>query len=297
MSDTTNNLGGLALKSVGGIASVLVILTVVYFRFGVGTEQPKKEANASAPTGAQIRKLKPVQTMNMALGNTVFLAQDLGFAIKTAKDAAFETGKVAVRIESHLQKIRELYRQESANNPALVGSLLMQFNISPAGEVSQVKELSSRLNDAEFKKAIVAEVGKWSFTDVVPEILTVTCPLLFVREGMDITTLVLWEKSLANGADKAPQIRSANAAPTGATAKPEPTPVRKAAANEYQIKYPTLLRKDPHFSSTALTTFSVGTRVTVESRAGDWLEVRSTANGPKGFIRKEFIKPIEVAGK
>jgi hypothetical protein len=297
MSDRANNLGGLTLKSVGGIASVLVILTIVYFRFGVGTELPKKEANASAPSGAQMHSQKPVKAMNLALGNMVYLAQDLGFTIKTAKDAAIESGKVVVRIESHLQKIRELYRQESVKNPALVGSLLLQFNISPSGEVNQVKEISSRLNDAEFKKAIAVEVGKWSFADVVAENLTVTCPLLFVREGMDITSLVLWEKSLANAADKPTPSHAANGAATGAKAKPEPAAAQKTAANEYQIKYPTQLRKDANFSSTSLTTLSVGTRVTIEKRAGDWLEVRSTANGPKGFIRKEFIKPIEVAGK
>jgi hypothetical protein len=297
MSDKANNLGGLTLKSVGGIAGVLVILTIVYFRFGVGTELPKKEANASAPSGAQMHSQKPVKAMNMALGNMVYLAQDLGFTIKTAKDAAIESGKVVVRIESHLQKIRELYRQESVKNPTLVGSLFMQFNISPTGEVNQVKEISSRLQDAEFKKAIVAEVGKWSFADVVAENLTVSCPLLFVREGMDITTLVLWEKSLANAPEKATPIRAASAATTVAKAKPEPAAAQKTAANEYQIKYPTQLRKYPNFSSTSLTTYSAGTRVTVEKRAGDWLEVRGAANGPKGFIRKEFIKPIEVAGK
>jgi outer membrane biosynthesis protein TonB len=297
MSDKANNLGGLALKSVGGIASVLVILTIVYFRFGVGTELPKKEANASAPNGAQTHSQKPVLAMNMALGNMVYLAQDLGLTIKTTKDAAIESGKVVVRIESQMQKIRDLYRQESVKNPALIGSLSLQFNISPTGEVNQVKEISSRLQDAEFKQAIVAEVGKWSFAGVVEETLTVTCPLLFVREGMDITTLVLWEKSLANPADKTAPVRSANGATPVAKAKPQPAAAPKTAANEYQIKYPTQLRKDANFSSASLTMFSAGTRVTIEKRAGDWLEVRSTANGPKGFIRKEFIKPIEVAGK
>ena len=131
----------------------------------------------------------------------------------------------------------------------------------------------------------------------VAENLTVTCPLLFVREGMDITTLVLWEKSLANAPDKTTPSRTSSAATTVAKAKPELAVAKKADTNEYQIKYPTLLRKDPNFSSTAITSLSIGSRVTIESRAGDWLEVRGTANGPKGFIRKEFIKPIEVAGK
>ena len=297
MSDKANNLGGLTLRSAGGIAGVLVILIVVYFRFGVGTELPKKQAAASAPIGAQMHAQKPVKAMNMALGDMVFLAQDLGFTIKTAKDAAIENGKVVVRIENHLQKIRELYRQESVKNPALAGSLFLQFNISPSGEVHQVKEIWSRLQDGEFKNAIVAEVGKWSFANVVAENLTITCPLLFVREGMDITTLVRWEKSLANPGDKPTPIQSVGATTTVAKVKPEPIPAQKTAANEYQIKYPTQLRKDPNFSSASLTMFSAGTRVTIEKRAGDWLEVRGAADGPKGFIRKEFIKPIEVAGK
>jgi hypothetical protein len=32
----------------------------------------------------------------------------------------------------------------------------------------------------------------------------------------------------------------------------------------------------------------------VLNKQGEWLEVRSTNNGPTGFIRKEFIVPVEV---
>jgi hypothetical protein len=32
-------------------------------------------------------------------------------------------------------------------------------------------------------------------------------------------------------------------------------------------------------------------------KQGEWLEVRSTDNGPSGFIRKEFITPDEVVHK
>ncbi|MSP41061.1 MAG: SH3 domain-containing protein [Deltaproteobacteria bacterium] len=158
------------------------------------------------------------------------------------------------------------------------------------------------MNDTEFKKTIAAEVGKWSFANVVAKNLTVTCPLLFVREGMDITSLVQWEKSLAAALDNPTPSHAATRPAAVAKAKPEPVAAQKTVAtktadNEYQIKYPTVLRKDPNFSSVSLTSFSVGTRVTVENRAGDWLEVRSGADGPKGFIRKEFIKPLEVAIK
>jgi hypothetical protein len=40
---------------------------------------------------------------------------------------------------------------------------------------------------------------------------------------------------------------------------------------------------------------TIGTKVTVLGKQGDWLEVRTTASGPTGFIRKEFVAPAEVA--
>ena len=291
MTSTTVIFKRLGSKGVGGIAVCLIALAVVYFSFGIGGESPKKSANASAPSQPQAQAIKPVQAMNLALGNMVFLAQELGFSIKTVKDAPFESNKIALRIEGHLQRLRELYRQESGNNSSLVGSVLLQFNISPSGEVSQLKELSSRINDSEFKTALFAEVAKWSFTDIAPEDLTVTCPLLFVRQGMDITTLVLWEKSLANLGERAAPIQSAVKIVTKATpAKTVPPP-----ANESQVKYSTSLRKEANFSSTSLTTLAAGTKVIVLNKAGDWLEVRPSANGPSGFVRKEFVKPVEVA--
>ena len=282
-------------KGMGGVAACLIALVVVYFGFGIGGESPKKSANASAPVQPTGPALKPVRAMNLALGNMVFLAQDLGFTIKAAKDTSVEGNKIALRIESHLQRLRELYRQESGKNSTLVGSVSLQFEISPSGEVSQVRELSSRISDSEFKSAILAEVAKWTFAGIVPEKLTVTCPLLFVREGMDITTLVAWEKSLANPGEKAASVRSAGKPATVVAAKTDVVKTAKSTVYESQIKYSTSLRKKPDFSSTALTTLGADARVTVLNKVGDWLEVRAAADGPIGFIRKEFVKPVEVA--
>jgi len=315
MSNSTISGERFGLKSVVGILSCLMGLTIIYFGFGVGTETPKKAANAGATPKASTQSRRPVQAMNLALGNMVVLAQDLGFSIKTGKEVPFDGNKIVLRIESQLQRIRDLYRQESARNPALVGNVLLQFNLTTSGEVSQVKEVSSRINDNEFKQALIAEIAKWSFTDLVPENLTVTCPLLFVREGMDITTLVLWEKSLTNSTDKQAAARStANSTPIiqtktpatpAAIAQSRPTSVMvakttgnnsaKPEATQVQIKYPTLLRKDPNFTATSVMTFTIGTRVTILNKNGDWLEVRSMPNGQTGFIRREFVKPLDVA--
>jgi len=299
----------LGSKGVRAIAVGLIVLAAVYLGFGIGGDASKKTANASAPSPIKGTAAKPVQTMNLALGNMVVLARDLGFTITTAKDTPFDDNKIVLRIESHLQRLREIYRQESAKNGALVGSVHVQFKISTAGEVSQVSELSSRITDGEFKTAILAEVAKWSFADIVPEPLTVTCPLLFVREGMDITTLVRWEKSFAHaGVAAEPSQQAANPIPVVAAkaepAKPpRPTAVKTSAAtaqlttSESEIKYSTALRRKPDFSSASLTAIAAGTKVTVLNKAGDWLEVRLGTAEPSGFVRKEFVKPLQTAGE
>jgi Bacterial SH3 domain len=311
MANPTMGVRRIGLKGIFGVVSCLIGLVVVYFGFGVGSESPKKEASASANPVPVERRQRPVHAMNVALGNMVFLAHDLGFSVRNAKDSAADASRIAGRIESQLQDVREQYRQEVVKNPTLAGSLTLQFNVAPSGEVSQVRELSSRLNDSDFNKAILAEVATWSFPEIVDENLTVTCPLLFVHEGMDITTLVLWEKSLSNYGDK-PALARGSAIPTqqakvtdtAATAKTASAAVEKKGSaagatligKEFQIKYPTTLRRYPNFSSASLDTFTTGTKVSVLGKQGEWLEVKPS-NGTVGFIRQEFIAPVEVVRK
>jgi hypothetical protein len=294
-------------KGIVGIASCMIGLSVVYFGYGIGTESPQKDAAAETRPSAQNHSKKPVRAMNLALGNMVFFAQELGFTVTPAKEGLVDSSKIAARIESQLNGIRQLYRQEVAKTPRLAGGLVLQFNIAPSGEVSQVRELSSRLSDGEFRKAVAAEASTWSFAEIVTENLQVTCPLLFVHEGMDITTVVHWERALTESSEKpglaraagnvAPNqpVKTAQAAAPGTAGPAAHHAAAKTDVKEFQIKYATALRKNPDFSAPTLTTFTMGTKVTVLGRQSDWLEVRSIPNGATGFIRKEFVTPIEVA--
>jgi hypothetical protein len=306
---------GLGFKGVVGVASCVTGAAVVYFAFAFLSEPIKKDAGASAkPPVDDSRRHRPVVAMNMALGDMVYFAQELGFTVKTAKDGPYESSKVALRIENQLQKLREIYRRASADNAALAGGVLLQINVGPSGEVSQVREISSFIDDADFRKTILAEASNWSFAEIVSEPVVVNCPLLFVREGMDITTLVQWEKSRGHFADKGDSTRVAGsakqpAAPSPAVSaanarssiKPALTPMpaasTKAEPKIFQLKYPTSLRKDPSFSSTALTTFAVGTKIAVLSSRDDWLEVKTADNRHAGYIRKEFAAPLDAANE
>jgi hypothetical protein len=304
--------GRLGVKAVIAAVSCIFGLGLIVFGFGTASYSPTEGAPVDAPTVAQAARKKPLRAWNMALGNVVVLGQELGFWVKNTKQSGVEDGTMIVRIEGQLQSLREMYRMESEQNPTLMGGMILQFTVNPDGEVSQVKEISSRITDVEFKKAVIAEVSKWSFQEIVSENLTVNCPLLFVREGMDITTLVQWEKSLGPSSDTGALAKSSDVQsiqpsksrepvkPIGPGTKPvaarsekaTPTTSAKPDVRAYQIKYDTSLRKEPSFTSSSVAKFSTGTKVSVLSSHGDWVEVRANETASSGFIRKEFVTPL-----
>jgi len=298
----------LSFKIVVALSSCAFGLGLILYAFGAGLQSSKPEPAAGSNPSAEAPRKKPARAWNMALGDVVIVAQELGFSISPPKTGSVEPSKVIARIDSQLQTLRELYRQEGEKNPGLMGNISLQLNVNASGDVTQVKELSSRITDGEFRKTVLAEVSHWSFADLISESVTINCPLLFIREGMDITTLVQWEKSLTQLEDKPTPIRGANQnrsvqqaktveAPrvtqaltkTAAAASARPTP------SLYQIKYATSLRAEPNFTSASLARFTVGTKVSLLNNRGDWLEVQATDSGYSGYIRKEFVTPVEVA--
>ncbi len=301
------------------IASCVLGVALIFFAFSVGTKGSKKapvvEREAS---GADAARKKPARAWNIALGNVVVVAPELGLSLKPAKDAAPEQSKVVARIESQLQSLREIYRYESEKNPGLMGSMTLQFVVDPSGEVTKVKEISSRLSNSDFKKAVISAVSQWSFREVAANGATIQCPLLFVREGMDITTLVQWEKSFGqNGEISAAAVGHTNAAPvtqskiteksrqsetatktniTGAE-KASRGNTAKPSATIQQLKFATSLRKEPNFTSISVAKLPGGSRVSLLGSHEEWFEVREESTGQSGFIRREFIDVPEPAKK
>ena len=133
---------------------------------------------------------------NLALGNVVVLAPELGLKTTAPDKAEIDPARVAAKIEAQLLSLRQLYREQSEGDPALLGSLTLQLTLGSAGQVAEVTVLSAQLKDKEFRKAVAAEATKWNFNEIASEGTVIDCPLLFVREGMDIATVLNWEKTL-----------------------------------------------------------------------------------------------------
>jgi hypothetical protein len=158
---------------------------------------------------------------------------------------------------------------------------------------------------------VLAEVSKWTFPEILSEDTIINCPILFVREGMDITTLVQWEKTLGQFnensamtklntqstrerdlAESKKRAAAASVKTAAATkAKYEQNSERKSIPQMYQVKHPTAIRQEPSFASATVGKFTPGTRITVLAARGDWVQVRTDSSGVTGFIRREFVTP------
>jgi hypothetical protein len=177
-------------------ASCALGLALMILLFGLGSNSQRDSTKEEKNSPIKAEPKKPQPAWNVALGNVVVIASELGFDVRAPKNAKIELSRVNGRIEAQLLAVRELYRLESDKNANLMGGLFLQLTLGSGGEVASVKELGWRITDGDFRKAVVAEVAKWDFQDTAPEGTTINCPLLFVREGMEITTLVRWEKTL-----------------------------------------------------------------------------------------------------
>jgi hypothetical protein len=299
------------------LASCVFGAGLILFASQMGSKLEDKTGTTGEESSAKAQKKKTQRAWNIALGNVVVVAPELGLNAKALKGGQVEESKIAARLESQLQGLREFYRQESERDPTLMGGMLLQLTVSPSGDVTHVRELVSRIADSEFKTAVLAEASKWTFPEIITDSTTITCPILFVREGMDITTIVQWEKTLGQFSEKSaiakmnPQVTQQSQAPEGVKrsepvaktatvsnkAKAEQNPELKSLTRMYQIKHPTAVRQEPSFESPALGKFPPGTKVTVISARGDWIEVRADNAGLSGFIRREFVTPVELTQK
>jgi protein TonB len=72
-----------------------------------------------------------------------------------------------------------LYGRALREKPELAGKLVLEFTIAPSGEITNVRVVSSELNDPELEKKIVARVRQIRFKPADVEPLTVSKPIDF----------------------------------------------------------------------------------------------------------------------
>jgi len=87
--------------------------------------------------------------------------------------------EVELEIDRNKGAIYALYARALRENPALQGKLVLEFTISPAGEVTACRVVSSELKDPELERRIVARFRLIRFAAKDVETMTTTKPIEF----------------------------------------------------------------------------------------------------------------------
>ncbi|RYZ89435.1 MAG: TonB family protein, partial [Moraxellaceae bacterium] len=69
------------------------------------------------------------------------------------------------------------YERERRKIPGLQGKVVLQITITPAGDVTQVKIISSELNNPDVEARLIARVKLFKFNAVGGNVVTITYPI------------------------------------------------------------------------------------------------------------------------
>jgi hypothetical protein len=252
--------------------------------------------------------------------NAVLAVDGLGLKIqiRNAPPSAQERFEnVAVR---HLARLHRTYSAWYQSDEELMGSLHLRLKIDALGNVVNIHPETSYLANASFSDAVMAEVRKWKFPKGVLDGAEITVPLLFVPKGMDPSTAVQWERNIrrteeheripfvlpsASGAAAAKETKHASKPVPSTTDTPQPERIQasslrrqeprteKEELGAFKTSQSVALREKPRFSSKTVHEVDRDTELTVLANEGDWLKVKLAAANSVGFVRKEFVAPID----
>lgn len=219
----------------------------------------------------------------------------------------------------HLARLHRIYSTWAREKRDLMGSLHLTLKVDGSGTVVSIHPLASQLTNANFIHAVIAEVRNWKFPGGITESAEMTVPLLFVQRGMDPNTAVQWERNIrrAQGDGKTVtgfHIASSSTTPAGdarvsksvpstaasngaqtiqpLSVRPHRPKIENDALVAFKTKQSVMLREQPRFSSKSVYELEEDTLLTLVENRGDWLKVKLADADSIGFLRKEFVSPV-----
>jgi hypothetical protein len=175
---------------------------------------------------------------------------------------------------------------------------------------------------------VIDDVREWKFPNGGTEAAEITVPLLFIPKGMDPEMIVQWERKVRGGPrDHSPEkplpvamvrssisatekvaipaavtqaqkstIATTEAAPkANSEVRVVPTPKPKAEEKALAVVMANrqlAIRANPRYSANSVQEVEESTPLSILENRGDWLKVRTAKGGVTGFIRKEYVSPV-----
>ena len=298
-----NNVARIAILAI--VATGILVIPFVTFISRRAYLVPKE------PTFIGTRA-RPVKTDSAVLAVDTF-----GLNIR-AKTNSASTREVLEQVAvGHLARLHRIYSRWADTNGDLMGSLLLKLKVDATGKVFDVTALASHVTNTSFTKTVLEDVRKWKFPKAGLKAAEMTVPLLFVPKGMDPETVVEWERKVRSAEEDETPVADPPAATTAASiasqrapavsseprAVTPPSPVKAPAAEISKPKAKPVLiavrtnrsvaiRESPRFSAKTIHEVDEDTQLNIIENEGDWLKVKIADAGFIGFVRKEFVSPI-----
>jgi hypothetical protein len=297
-----NNVARIAILAV--VAIGILVIPIVTLLSSRGHLLPRLPIFIGSGT-------RPINT-----GSAVLAVDSFGLSIQAKKDSPATREVLERAAVEHLARLHRTYSRWADTNGDLMGSLLLKLTVDATGKVVNVDPVASHVTNTSFTKTVLDDVRKWKFPKAGVEAAEITVPLLFVPQGMDPDTVVQWERKLRSAQEDetpAADLRVAIEAPTilavekrapTASASPviQPSAVKSSTVHVAKPKTEVLvavktnrsvaIRESPRFSAKTVHEVDEDTQLSIVENKGDWLKVKISDAGFIGFVRKEFVSPI-----
>jgi len=258
-------------------------------------------------------RARPVKTDSPVLAVDTF-----GLRIQARTHSA-STQEILEQVAvDHLARLHRTYSRWADTNGELMGSLLLKLRVDATGKVVDVTPLVSHVTNTNFTKTVLEDVHKWKFPKTGLEAAEMTVPLLFVPKGMDPETVVQWERKVRSAEEDETPVAEPRAASTAsvslasqrapvvlseprAVIKPSPVKGPKAELSKPKAEQTLIavrtnrsvaIRESPRFSAKTVHEVDEDTQLNIVENKGDWLKVKIADAGFIGFVRKEFVSPM-----
>jgi Bacterial SH3 domain len=260
-----------------------------------------------------------LQSRAVNSGSAILAVDTFGLTIRVNNASALTQELFEQVAVQHLARLHRTYSRWADRNRDLMGSLLLKLTVDATGTVVSVDPLASQVTNDSFTKTVMDDVRRWKFPKSGVESAEITVPLLFVPKGMDPDTVVEWERkvrSTQEGDTSAADVRAANKTPisTASEHSRQPAPTVPGSDQTNTTKAPTVhlvkpkteekvliavktnrpvaVRESPRFSAKTVHEIDGDTPLSILENRGDWLKVKIADAGFTGFVRKEFVSPI-----
>ncbi len=144
---------------------------------GIKTDTLNRSIKTSELAQRQTTKVESKIESDEKLAKATTANKQSGTGSGAGKRSSDEIERV---FQQNKGSIFNLYNRALRKNPSLAGQVVVELTISPAGQVTAVKILSSELGDAALERKLTLRIKKFKFAKANVAEITVTYPIDFL---------------------------------------------------------------------------------------------------------------------